>query len=232
MTQFDIITLFPEALEPYCASSILRRAQEKKLLKIQFCQLRKFGIGKRRTVDGAPYGGGAGMVLMAGPIVKAVEALKKTKPKTKKTKVILLSAKGKQFDQHMAYRLAKQYKKLILISGRYEGVDERVKRICGAQELSVGPYVLTGGELPALLLVDAVARLIPGVINEASLKEESFSSLLEKKSYKLIGKGEYPHYTRPEVFLYKGKKYPVPKLLLSGNHAAIARWRETHRVSL
>ncbi|MBI2055201.1 MAG: tRNA (guanosine(37)-N1)-methyltransferase TrmD [Candidatus Sungbacteria bacterium] len=221
---FDIITIFPEAFESYLNTSILKRAQEKHLIDVRFKSLRDFAKGKYRQVDDKPYGGGAGMVLMAEPILKAVKSLK-TRNKKQKTKVIVLSAKGKQFNQKMAYDWARKYNQLILVSGRYEGIDERVKMALKAEEISIGPYVLTDGEVASMVVISAVARLIPGVIRLESLKEESHWKLLLKDEEK-IGKGlEYPHYTRPEVLIHKGEKLRVPKVLLSGNHKKIAEWR-------
>ncbi|TSC61065.1 MAG: tRNA (guanine37-N1)-methyltransferase [Parcubacteria group bacterium Gr01-1014_107] len=162
------------------------------------------------------------MVLKAPPILKAVSHIK-SKVKSKKLKVIILSAKGKQFRQKNALNWAKNYRHLILITGRYEGIDERVKIALKAEEISIGPYVLTDGELPAMVLVSTITRLIPGVIKFESLKEESFFSKSTLKGGESFL--EYPHYTRPEAFVYKGKKYKVPKILLSGNHRQIEKWR-------
>lgn len=193
------------------------------------------------------------MVLQAEPILKAVESVlkkKKNHPVIRqgalsddrakiKTKIILLSAKGKQFTQKMAYDWAKKYDQLVLISGRYEGIDERVKvalrarlAVGQAEEVSIGPYVLTDGDAAAMVIVSAVARLIPGVIKLESLAEESHWNTLLKQEKNARAKEsglEYPHYTRPEVFEWKGKKYRVPKILLSGNHEKIEEWRARHR---
>lgn len=240
--RFDIITVFPHIFDSYFGESILKRAQASKKIEIVAHNLRDFTNDKHKTVDNTPYGGGAGMVLMVEPIVKAVEAAlgrskkqevrSKGKSKTSKTKIVILSAKGKQFNQKMAYDWAKKYDRIVLVSGRYEGIDERVKTILKAEEISIGPYVLTDGDVAAMVVVSSVARLIPGVIKLESLAEESHWNLLLKKeggvtSYKLLvtSQLEYPHYTRPEVFAYKGKKYRVPKVLLSGNHRKIGEWR-------
>ncbi|MCD5396199.1 MAG: tRNA (guanosine(37)-N1)-methyltransferase TrmD [Candidatus Pacebacteria bacterium] len=235
MIKFDILTLFPEAFSGYFSQSILKKAQEKKLVKINIYNLRNFATDKHKTVDGYPYGGGAGMVLKIEPIFRGlVYILKKTKkiPQNKK-KIILLSAKGKIFNQNIAKKLSK-LEQIILICGHYEGVDERVKKFIDL-ELSIGKYVLTGGELPAMVIVDAVSRLIPGVIKKESLKEESFSKSLDYL--------EYPQYTRPEIFdpkkivrdtknlpkkFQKLKPLFVPKILLSGHHQKIKEWREKH----
>lgn len=235
MLQFDILTIFPEVFKEYFSASIIKRAQEKKLVKINVYNLRDFAKDKHKTVDDKPYGGGAGMVLKIEPIFRGlVYILRKNKSiPEKKRKIILLSAKGKIFSQNLAYRLSR-LSQIILICGHYEGVDERIKKFVDL-ELSIGRYVLTGGELPAMVVVDAVSRLIPGVINKESLKEESFSKGLDYL--------EYPQYTRPEVFDPKKiikttknlpkkfqslKPLKVPKVLLSGHHQKIKEWREKH----
>ena len=228
--RFGIITIFPEAFESYLNVSILKRARAKKLISVQFYNPRDFTEDKHRTVDDKPYGGGAGMVMMAEPILKAVSALRKFKIQNSKCKIIVLSATGKQFNQKLAYDWSKKYDQLILISGRYEGIDERVKLALQAEEISIGPYVLTDGEVAAMAVISAVSRLIPGVIRLESLTEEShWNLLLKKEKDASIGKGiEYPHYTRPERIKHKGKSYSVPKILLSGDHKKIAIWRQHH----
>jgi len=219
--RFDIITIFPDIFDSYFNESIIKRAQKKKLVKIKIHNLRDFSEGKRRTVDSRPYGGGSGMVLTAEPIYKAVKAIRKKK----KSKIILLSAKGKKFNQKMAERFSK-LEQIIIICGRYEGVDERVAKYLTDEEISIGDYVLTGGELPAMVIVDAVSRLLPGAINKESLKEESFSKDFKIQNSKFKTNREYPHYTRPEELLMNGRKRKVPKVLLSGNHKKIKEWRE------
>lgn len=245
MMRFDIITIFPKAFDSYFNQSIIWRAQAKSFIKINAHDLRDFTRNRRKTVDERPYGGGAGMVMQVGPIFKAVNAIKqKAKNKKQKIKVILFSAKGKKFDQRMAEKFSK-LDQLIMICGHYEGVDERVAKYIANDEISIGDYVLTGGELPAMLVVDAVTRLIPGVIKAESLREESFSlqdrsggelkiknpasveATAGKQKLKIIG--EYPQYTRPEIFEpKKGIKWRAPKILLSGNHKKIADWRQEH----
>lgn len=223
--RFDIITIFPEAFESYFSTSILKRAQEKKLVEIKIHNLRKWTRDRHKTVDDRPYGGGAGMVMKAEPILKAVDEIrKKSKIRSQKSKIVLLSAKGKQFNQKMAYDWARKYRQIIFISGRYEGIDERVKLTLRAEEISIGPYVLTDGDVAAMVLVSTVARLIPGVIKLESLEEESHWNLRIREEEQ--GQLEYPHYTRPEVLEYKGKKYRVPKILLSGDHKRVAEWRK------
>lgn len=240
---FHIITIFPEIFDSYFNESIIKRAREKKLVKINVHNLRDWTKDKHKTVDDSPYGGGAGMVLKVEPICAAARQIKspafvsagtmagKQKLKVKsKRKVILLSAKGKKFDQKMARKFS-ELDEMILICGRYEGVDERVAKYVADDEISIGDYVLTGGELPAMIMVDAISRLIPGVIAEDSLREESFSfkkSKLKIKNLKLKISKEYPHYTRPENVIIDGKKRKVPKVLLSGNHKKIEEWREKH----
>ena len=223
---FEVVTLFPEFFKPYFAGSILGRAVKKGLIKINFLNLRDFSLDKKhRRVDHKAYGGGPGMVIQIQPIIKAVEFVKsKIKSQRSKIKVILFTPAGKQFNSKMAARLAKNCDNLILICGRYEGIDARLKPILknlklSTLELSVGPYVLTGGELPAMVVIDAISRHIPGVLGKGESLEE-----------KRLGPG-VPVYTRPEAFNYKGKKYKVPKILLSGNHKAVMNWRMSHRES-
>ncbi len=220
--KFDIITIFPEVFGAYCNESILKRAQEKKLIEIKTHNLRDYTEDKHKTVDDKPFGGGAGMVMKVEPIYKAVENIKNQKAnlknkeegilKNKKSKIILLSAKGKKFDQKMARQLAK-FDQIIFVCGRYEGVDERVAKKIADMEVSVGDYVLTGGELPAMIILDAVARLVPGVIKKESLEEESHGK---------DGALEYPQYTRPEDFM----GWKVPKVLLGGHHKKVEEWRK------
>ena len=217
---FHIITIFPDIFNSYFKESIIKRAQAKKLVKINIHNLRDYTNDKHKTVDDRPYGGGSGMVLMVGPILKAVTALRKLKTTAQKSKIILLSPKGKKFNQSMARRFSK-LDRIILISGRYEGVDERVAKHIADEEISIGEYVLTGGELPAMVIVDAVARLVPGVIAKNSLEEESFSKDNECR--------EYPHYTRPEELMIDKKMRKAPKVLLSGNHQKIKEWREKNQ---
>ncbi|MCK5123490.1 MAG: tRNA (guanosine(37)-N1)-methyltransferase TrmD [Candidatus Pacebacteria bacterium] len=223
--QFNIITIFPQIFNSYFNESILARAQKNKLVKINVHNLRDYTEDKHKTVDDTPYGGGAGMVFRVEPIYKAlVKIVGKSKLKcfrkknNSKTKIILLSAKGKKFDQAMARKFSK-LDNLILICGRYEGVDERVMKYLADEEISVGDYILTGGEIPAMTIVDSVSRLIKGVVgNKESIKEESFS-----KKYYL----EYPHYTKPNVFSPNKKtNWKVPEVLLSGDHQKIKEWRE------
>ena len=223
--QFDIITIFPNLFSGFLGESLLARAQSKKLISIKTHDLRKWTNDKHKTVDDRPYGGGAGMVLKIEPIWRAVQFLKpvnsksqKTNPK-QKSRVILLSAKGKTFTQKDARRLTK-YDQLIFICGRYEGVDERVAKYIADEEISIGNYVLFGGEVASMVVIEAVSRLIPGVVQkEESIKNESFSDKEAKEK-------EYPQYTRPEVFVIKNKKLKVPKILLSGDHKKIDEWRK------
>jgi len=209
--KFDIITIFPQIFNSYFNESIIKRAQKKKLVNIKIHNLRDYTNDKHKSVDDKPYGGGPGMVMMVEPIFKAVKKLMKgphyAKASRGGVKIILFSPRGKKFDQKMAKRFAK-LDKLIMICGRYEGVDERVAKYIADEEVSVGDYVLTGGEIPAMIVVDAVSRFIPGVLG----KHESLEEI----------KGSYPVYTRPEKFL----KWPVPKVLLSGNHKKIGEWRK------
>ncbi|MFA5652189.1 MAG: tRNA (guanosine(37)-N1)-methyltransferase TrmD [Candidatus Paceibacterota bacterium] len=237
---FHIITLFPESFTSYLNESILARAIREKKVKVSFYNPRDFAkitkIQKAKDkpysrVDDIPYGGGPGMVMQAEPVAKAIEkALKNigknnpsttssstrlaTGPRSKKSiKIIFLSPGGKQFNTDYAKNVARKYTDIIFISGRYEGIDERINKIFKTEKITVGPFVLTGGELPAMLIMDSVSRQIEGVLgNKASLEEERISSS--------------EVYTRPEVLKYKNKKYIVPKVLLSGNHKLIDEWRK------
>ncbi|KKT96527.1 MAG: tRNA (guanine-N(1)-)-methyltransferase [Parcubacteria group bacterium GW2011_GWA2_45_15] len=215
---FHIITLFPKAFGSYLGESILKRAIEDKQIKVSFYNPRDFVENKWKRVDKPPYGGGPGLVIEALPVVKAIEsAIKKSKlapsPKSLAPKIIFLSPAGKQFNNTYARKVSKSYKHVIIICGRYEGIDARVKKIFKMDEISVGPFVLTGGELPAMIIIDVIARQIPGVLG-------NFDSLEERR----VSTSDV--YTRPEAFLYKGKKYRVPKVLLSGDHAKIEKWKK------
>jgi tRNA (guanine37-N1)-methyltransferase len=213
---FDIITLFPEIFETYLKQSLIGKAQKNKIVKINTFNLRNFTSDKHKTVDDKAFGGGRGMVLKVGPIYKVVQSLKKKK--RGKTKVILFTPRGKKFNQKMATRFSK-LDELILISGRYEGVDERIAKHIVDEEVSIGDYVLMGGDLPALVLIEAVSRLIPKVIGKPELLKERIT--------KNKGFIEYPQYTRPEVFSSKkGISWKVPKILLSGDHKKIEDWRK------
>ncbi|HBV33201.1 TPA: tRNA (guanosine(37)-N1)-methyltransferase TrmD [Patescibacteria group bacterium] len=228
MKRFDIITIFPHSLDSYFDTSILKRAQEKKLIQIQTHDLRQWTKDKHQTVDDKPYGGGAGMVMKAEPIVRALHELKFKNKKSKiKMRMILLAANGKQFTQTVAKRLAK-YERLVFICGRYEGVDARVEKFVD-EKICIGPYVVTGGELPTAIIIDAVSRMVPGVVGkEESILNESFSKQKIPDSRFPIPDSylEHPHYTRPEVLIWKGKKYTVPKVLLEGNHKKISEWKK------
>ena len=212
MKRFEIITLFPEACAPYAQSSILGRAQKNKLIKISTHQLRDFSTSRHQKVDDSPYGGGPGMVMAVEPFDHAIKKIKRGK----KSRVIITSASGKRFNQSDARRLAK-YNQLIFLCGRYEGIDARVEEHLADEALSIGDFVLTGGELPALTMIDAVARMIPGVLGKVdSLNQESHNE---------EGVLEYPQYTKPEVY----KKWRVPEILLSGDHKKIDAWRQNHQ---
>lgn len=209
----DVFSLFPSMFAGPFGESILKRAQAAGLLAIQVHDIRRWTTDRHRTADDTPYGGGAGMVMMAPPIVAAVEAI--LGDDLGRVPVVVLSAGGRRFDQRVAHDLA-SHSRLAMICGHYEGIDERVIEVLGADELSIGDYVLTGGELPAMVVVDAVARLVPGVIDAASITEESHGA----------GLVEYPHYTRPACF----RGLAVPPVLLSGHHAEIARWRREQSI--
>lgn len=214
MKKITVLTLFPHLFEPFIQTSILDRAREKKLVKYNLVDIRKFGEGKHQSVDDRPYGGGAGMILRADVLTKALKSVKRI-AKSEKRKAILMSASGKTFKQDIAQQLS-ELDHLIIICGKYEGVDQRFIENHVDEEISMGDYVLTGGEVPALAVIETTVRLIPGVLK----KEEAASS--ESFSEKLEGMLEYPQYTRPETF--EGEK--VPSILLSGNHAEIAKWQK------
>jgi len=218
MIRFDIITIFPQIFDSFLKESLLAKAQKKGLLKINVYNLRDWVFDdKHKTVDDRPYGGGLGMVLKVEPVYRAVQSLK-SKSKRKNTKVILFTPRGKKFDQKTAYKLAK-LDQIIMICGRYEGIDERVAKHIADIKLSMGDYDLMGGEVPAMAVIEAVSRLIPGVISKPEILKERIT---RKKSFI-----EYPQYTRPEVFTpAKGIKWKVPKVLLSGNHKKIEEWRK------
>ena len=206
---YGVITIFPEIFHAYLNEGILKRAVQKELVEVCIHDLRVFTKDKHRTVDDSPYGGGSGMVMKPEPFFDAVETLY---PDSSKRRVIMLNPASKQFTHDMAMELSHEKKQLVFLCGRYEAIDERVKIGLVDDEISVGDYVLTGGELPALVIIDAITRLIPGVLgNDESAEEESFS----------MGILDYPHYTRPSVF----RDMAVPEILLSGNHKDIMRWR-------
>jgi len=207
--KIDILTLFPEMFTGFLETSIIKRALDEKYVEINVHNFRDYSLDKHKRVDDYPYGGGAGMVLMCEPIFRAIESLK-----TDDTIVIMLTPSGKVFKQDIAIDLSKQ-KHIILLCGHYEGFDERIKTIVD-MELSIGDYVLTGGEVPAMAITDAITRLIPGVITKESLDYESFNDNLL----------DYPNYTRPEVF--RGMK--VPDVLLSGHHKNIEKYRQDERI--
>ncbi|MFA5934107.1 MAG: tRNA (guanosine(37)-N1)-methyltransferase TrmD [Candidatus Paceibacterota bacterium] len=224
---FHIITLFPESFASYLDASILARAIKEKKIKTSFYNPRDFVTGKykkvwpdgnvSRVVDDRPFGGGPGMVMRAEPVLKAVEkilTIRRRASNSFKVKIILFSPSGKKFDTKYAKDLVKKnFTDIILISGRYEGIDARVKKIFKPEEISIGDYVLTGGELPAMVLLDSISRQIPGVLGKyESLEEERVSSS--------------EVYTRPEILEYKGKKYRTPKVLLSGDHKKIEEWKK------
>jgi len=233
MTTYHLVTLFKESVEPYLNSSILKRAQEKGIIFVKYYNPRDFVDVKKtrlntektalsysdKRVDNRPYGGGPGMVIEALPVIKAVEKAigkKVRNAKTKsKVKIVFFSPSGVQFTNEMAEKF-KKYTDIVFICGRYEGIDARVKKAFPMVDISVGPYVLTGGELPAMIMVDTITRRIPGVLGDhASVEENRISS---------------PDvYTRPEIIEYKGKKYRVPKVLLSGHHAKMDEWKESKK---
>lgn len=227
MINFHIITLFPESFSSYLGESILARAQKENKISVKFYNPRDFSkptkiqVQKNKPylrIDDKPYGGGPGMVMQALPVIKAIEkALVVARRKTKnaqKIKIVFLSPSGKQFDTQYAKVAVKKYQDIIIVCGRYEGIDARVKKIFKTEDVSVGPFVLTGGELPAMVMIDSISRQVEGVLGD-------FNSLEETRT------ASSDVYTRPEVLVYKNKKYQVPKVLLSGNHKAIEDWRKS-----
>lgn len=202
--KIDILTLFPESIQGFIDSSIIKKARDKGLVEINVINFRAYSKLSNNQVDDTPYGGGAGMVLRCEPIFDCIDDLK-----TPESKIILMTPDGTTYKQNMAYELT-NYHHLIIICGHYEGFDERIRSLAD-YEISIGDYILTGGELPSLVIVDSVVRLISGVINKESLRSESFENNLL----------DYPTYTKPSE--YRGMK--VPEVLLSGNHAKIAKWR-------
>lgn len=218
---FQLLSIFPQIFDSYLKEGMIKRAIDKKIIDIKSYDLRQWTKDKHRSVDDSPYGGGAGMLMKIEPIYQALEDIKKTKQKLSRGKkaIILLAANGKTWDQNLAKKYSK-YQEIIFVCGRYEGVDARVEEFID-DKISIGNYVLTGGELPALVIIDSISRLLPGVLGNAdSQKDESYSQ---------TGVLEYPQYTKPEIFIAKRKRYPVPPVLLSGDHKKIKEWREKNK---
>ncbi len=212
--RFDILTIFPNIFDSYINESILKRAQENGLIEIHTHDIRKFSKDKHKKVDNMPYGGGAGMVMTPQPLHDAITHIKKSN----KGPVIFLTPKGNVLTQSKVEKLSKKYSEVILLCGRYEGIDQRIIDNLVDIQISMGKYILTGGELPAITLIDSISRLVPGVLGkDESHEEDSFSKALDRKK-------EYPHYTRPANF--KGEE--VPEVLLSGDHKKINAWRKKH----
>ena len=213
---FHVITLFPDSLDSYLKSSIVGRAIQDKKIRVKYYNPRDFTKDKWHRVDQRPYGGGPGMVLEAEAILKAVAKALKPKTRNRKPTIYFFDRSGKQFTNTDARKVAISKGDLILICGRYEGIDARVQKILKARKISVGPFTLTGGELPAMVVIDSVSRQIPGILG-------TFESVEEER----VSSSEV--YTRPEILSWKGKKYRVPKVLLSGNHAEIEKWKLKNR---
>jgi len=230
MIEFDVITIFPDIFKSYINESLIARAQKKRFIKINLHNLRKWTNDRRKTIDGRPFGGGLGMVLKVEQIYKAVNDIKRKRPKgypskKRKVKVILFTPRGKKFNQRLALKLSK-LDQIVFICGRYEGVDERVAQKIADMELSIGDYDLMGGELPAMIAIETISRLIPGVLGKTQLLKERIS--------KSGGFLEYAQYTRPPKF-FTGKFrrarpeiWSVPKVLLSGDHKKIDEWKKNH----
>ncbi len=222
---FHIITLFPEMFDSYLNESILGRAIREKKISVYFVNPRKFVTGKYRKVwpdgnvslkiDDRPYGGGPGMIIMAEPILKAVESIQKKISRRKKSKALVINfvPSAEKFDTKLAKTFSKKYTDIIMLCGRYEGIDARVDKILKTKKISIGDYVLTGGEIPAMILVDSISRQVEGVLGNFNSREEE-----------RISSSEF--YTRPEILIHKNKKYKVPKVLLSGNHKEMEEWKK------
>lgn len=208
MMRCDVLTLFPDMVSSVLDESIIKRAREKGLLDIRVINIRDFTLNKHRSADDYPYGGGAGMVLKVEPILRAVDTIREEE---KDLRIILLSPQGRRYEQSLAQELSTEHRKIVFLCGHYEGIDERVKIYLSPEEISIGDYVLTGGELAALVVIDSAVRLIPGVLGDSSsVNDESFNGILD-----------YPHYTRPPEF----RDIKVPPVLLSGDHYKISVWR-------
>jgi len=220
MIHFHIVTLFPESIEPYLTSSILGRAQKSGKVKVSFYNPRDYTEDKLARVDRRPYGGGPGMVLEPEAVLRAAEA---AIGKKKDVEVIFFSTEGEVFNEAIAVEIS-QKKHVVMICGHYEGVDARVEQILKARRITMGSYVLTGGELPAATIIDAVARFIPGVLGKAESLETS------RHEHQYAGVAAVDVYTRPETLTWKRKKYPVPPVLLTGNHAKINEWKRSTRL--
>ena len=217
--RIDVLTIFPKMFDAVLSESIIKRAQKKGMVKINVINLRAFSKDKHRKVDDRPFGGGPGMIMSAGPFFDAVNYIRtKVKVQRKKSKVILTSPRGSMFNHRLAKKISK-YNHVILLCGHYEGVDERIRKYLIDEEISIGDFILTGGELAAMIIIDSVVRLLPGVLgNEDSSRDESFSKNLL----------EYPQYTRPAN--YRGMK--VPEVLLSGDHQRINEWRKKQSLKI
>ncbi len=213
--KFDILTIFPEMFTGPLTESIIKRAIQVNHIQVDLHDIRSYALDKHHTTDDTPYGGGAGMVMKAEPLAACIRAVLDSAEELSRTQVILMSPAGERFSQQVAEELA-GYDRLVLICGRYEGIDERIREALVERELSIGDYVLTGGELAAMVVVDAVARLVPGVIDNESTAEESYGE----------GLLEYPHYTRPAE--WEGRN--VPPVLISGHHGRVAEWRRQERL--
>lgn len=212
--RFDILTIFPEMFSSYLGESILKRAMNSGLLSVHLHDIRKYSKDKHKKVDDTPYGGGAGMLMTPQPLYDCIKAVKRIN----KGPVIFMTPQGAKLTHTRIKRFAKNNDSLILLCGRYEGIDERIRDLLVDEEISIGDYVLTGGELPAMIMIDAISRFIPGVLgDEDSAEEDSFSR-------RFGGKKEYPHYTKPAKF----KGLEVPEVLKSGNHAEIEKWRKNN----
>ncbi|MDP2930404.1 MAG: tRNA (guanosine(37)-N1)-methyltransferase TrmD [bacterium] len=238
--EFDIITIFPHLFDSFLNESIIKRAQKQGLIKIRVFDLRKWANDPHKSVDNKPYGGGRGMVMMVEPIYRALAALRTKRTRRQSTinntRTILFSPRGKKFSQKIAYQYSK-LKRIVMICGRYEGVDERVAQNLINEQVSIGDYVMMGGEVAAMAVMEAVSRLIPGVLGHSEQLKERITGIKggvgPRRRQGSGGQGgftEYPQYTRPEVYSpHKNIKWKTPKILLSGNHKKIKEWRQKHQ---
>ncbi len=223
MLTFHVVSIFPKMVEDYCSESILKRAQEKGLVDFKFYCLRDFTFDKHRKVDDKPYGGGPGMVMNAEPLLRCVEEIKKKTDKKTKFKIIIFSPNAQKWTNVEAKKNMKKYTDIILLCGRYEGIDYRVQKILKAESVSVGDFVLTGGEIPAMILIDSISRQIKGVLGDFNSLEDS----RVEKNGEIVERASEEFYTRPEVLVYKNKKYKVPAVFLSGNPKLIAEYKKS-----
>lgn len=220
MINFHVVSIFPKMVEDYCCESILKKAKDKNLINFKFYNIRDYSEDKHKKVDDRPFGGGPGMVMYAQPILNCVESIKNQIKDKRKIKTVIFVPSGKLWTNEEAKKLSKKYTDIILICGRYEGIDYRVQKILKAEGISVGDYVLTGGEIPAMILIDSISRQIKGVLGDYNSIEEARTE---------AGGASEEFYTRPEILKFKNKAYKVPKVFLSGNPKLIAEYKKSKK---